>query len=139
MQEIARKKPLSFHITAAHAPYPHTIKEIEVCVESRMEAGTALDEALRLSDAIIEQFHRCCATIADFKAEIAGAESPDDRLNVVLCEIVEGNYQSALLLAEKELEIDRHALFVKVTDHGLKGIYEYVKEFCENKAMSIPE
>ncbi|MCM1538148.1 MAG: hypothetical protein NC254_07110 [bacterium] len=27
MQEIARKKPFSFHITAAHAPYPHTIKK----------------------------------------------------------------------------------------------------------------
>lgn len=138
MQEIARKKPLSFHITAAHAPYPHTIKEIEVHVESIAEAGTALNEALHLSDAIINQYHRCCATIAGFKAEIADAESPTDRLNMVLCEIVEENYQNALLLAEKELEIDRHALFVKVTDHGLKGIYEYIKEFCENKIMSIP-
>lgn len=138
MQEIAQKKPLSFHITAAHAPYPHTIKKIEVCVKSMTEAGTALDEALRLSDAIIQHHRRCCATIADFKAEIDGAKSPADRLNVVLCEIVEGNYQRALLLAEKELEIDPHALFVKATDNGLKGIYEYIKEFCESKDMSIP-
>ncbi len=28
MQEMARKKPLSFHITAAHAPYPNTIKKM---------------------------------------------------------------------------------------------------------------
>lgn len=137
MQELARKKSLSFHITAAHAPYPHTIQKIEVCVESMAAACDALDEALRLSDAVIEQHHRCCATIADFKAEVAGAESPTNRLNVILCEIAEGNYQDALLLAEKELEIDRHALFVRVTDHGLKGIYAYIKEFCENKARPI--
>ncbi len=102
------------------------------------KAGATLDETLRLSDAIIEQHHSCCATIADFKAEIVRTESPTDRLNVVLCEIVEGNYQSALLLAEKELEIGRHTLFAKATDHGLKGIYEYVKEFCENKDMPFP-
>lgn len=138
MQEISHKKPLSFHITAAHAPYPHTIKEIEVHVESIAEAGTALNETLHLSDTIINQYHKCCATIADFKAAIAGTKSPTDRLNVVLCEIVEENYQNALFLAEKELETDRHALFVKVTDHGLKGIYEYIKEFCENKIMTIP-
>ncbi|MCM1538149.1 MAG: hypothetical protein NC254_07115 [bacterium] len=97
------------------------------------EAVAVLDEALRLSNAVIKQHHECCATIVDFKAEIVAAERPTDRLNVVLCEIVEGNYQSALLLAEKELEIDRHPLFVKATDRGLKGIYEYVKEFCESK------
>lgn len=139
MQEIARKKPLGCHITAAHAPYPHTIKEIEVCVESMTEVCKALDKALRLSDNMIEQHHRCCAAIADFKAEIAGAESPINRLNVILCEIAERNYQTALMLAKKELEIDRHALFCKVTDHGLKSIYEYVKEFCENKVRSISE
>ncbi len=136
MQETVQKKPLSFHITAAHAPYSHTIKEIEVCVKSMAEAVAALDEALRLADAIIEQHHKCCATIADFKAEIASSENPTDQLNVVLCEIVEENYQSALLLTEKELEIDRHALFVKATDHGLKGIYEYIKEFCEIRISS---
>lgn len=139
MKEIAQTKPLSFHITAAHAPSPYYIKKIEVCVESIAEAGAALDEALRLSDDIISQHHKCCATIADFKAGIVGSKNPDDRLNVVLCEIVEGNYQRALLLAKKELEINRHALFVKMTDHGLKGIYEYIKEFCENKEFGCQQ
>jgi hypothetical protein len=133
MQEIARNKPLSFHITAAHAPYSHIIKEIEVCVEqpTAEAAEVALDEAFRQSNAIIEQHHKGCTTIADFKAEIEGFANPIDRLNVVLCEIAEKNYQSALSLTEKELKIDRLALFAKVTDHGLKGIYEYIKEFLE--------
>lgn len=133
MQEIARNKPLSFHITAAHAPYSHIIKEIDVCVEqpTAEAAEVALDEAFRQSNAIIEQHHKGCTTIADFKAEIEGFANPIDRLNVVLCEIAEKNYQSALSLTEKELKIDRLALFAKVTDHGLKGIYEYIKEFLE--------
>lgn len=134
MQEIAQKQPFSFHINATHAPYSHTIKKFEVCVEPMAEAaGGALDEAFRQSDAIMKQHHKCCTTIADFKTEIAGSESSTDRLNVVLCEIAEKNYQRALLLTEKELEIDKHALFVKATSHGLKGIYEYIKEFCEKK------
>lgn len=134
MQEIAQKQPFSFHINAAHAPYAHTIQKFEVGAGPTAEAaGGALDEAFRQSDAIVKQHHKCCATIADFKAEIAGSESPTDRLNVVLCEIAEQNYQRALLLAEKELEVDKHALFVKATGHGLKGIYEYIKEFCEKK------
>jgi hypothetical protein len=29
-------------------------------------------------------------------------------------------------------KIDRTALFAKVTDHGLKGIYEYIKEEAAN-------
>lgn len=135
MQEITRKKPLGFHITAAHVPYSHIIKNFEICVKSMAEAGEALDEALRLSDTIIEQHHICCATIADFKAEIAGGENPIERLNMVLCEIAEENYQAALQLAEKELKTDRLALFAKLTDQGLKGIYEYAKEFCENKGF----
>jgi hypothetical protein len=132
MQEIARKKPFSFHITAAHVPYSHMLKEIEVCVEQMEGAAEgALDEAFRQSNAIIEQHHKGCTTIADFKAEIEGLANPIDRLNVVLCEIAEKNYQSALSLTEKELKIDRTALFAKVTDHGLKGIYEYIKEYLE--------
>jgi hypothetical protein len=94
-------------------------------------AEGALDEAFRQSNAIIEQHHKGCTTIADFKAEIEGLANPIDRLNVVLCEIAEKNYQSALSLTEKELKIDRTALFAKVTDHGLKGIYEYIKEYLE--------
>lgn len=133
LKEAAQKKPFSFHITAAHVPYPHTIKEIEIPVQSVNKAIEALNEALCLSDTIVERHHSSCMTIDDFKAKIAGTENPTDRLNVVLCEVAEGNYKCALSLAEKELAADRLALFAKATDHGLKGIYEYIKEFCESK------
>lgn len=138
LQELARNQPFSFHITAAHAPYAHRMKKFEVSAAPTAEAAAgALEEALRQSDELIQQHHKCCATIADFKAEIMNSESPIDRLNMVLCEVAEKNYQSALLLTERELERDKHALFVRATGHGLKGIYEYIKEFCvENGASS---
>ena len=55
------------------------------------------------------------------------------RLNVVLCEIAEGNFHQAMLLAEKELENEPYGLFNTVTDGGIKSIYDYVKEFCQKK------
>ena len=70
---------------------------------------------------------------ADFKAEILHDTAPAARLNVVLCEIAEGNFRQAMLLAEKELENEPYGLFNTVTDGGIKSIYDYVKEFCQKK------
>ena len=39
MGEVARKKPFSFHITAAHSPSSHIIKEMELPVPT-VDAAT---------------------------------------------------------------------------------------------------
>ena len=36
-------------------------------------------------------------------------------------------------LDEKELENEPYGLFNTVTDGGIKSIYDYVKEFCQEK------
>ena len=133
MGEVARKKPFSFHITAAFSPSPHIIKEMELPVPAADAASSVMDEAFRLLSKSIQEHHSRCSTVPDFKAEILHDTAPTARLNVVLCEIAEGNFQQAVLLAEKEMETDPHGLFATVTDDGIKSIYDYVKEFCLRK------
>lgn len=133
LQETARKKPLSFHITAAHAPYPHEIQTMELPVDAESEPVSVLEQALRLSEDVIAHHHSRCKTVSDFRAELVDEQNPISRLNVVLCDLAEGNYSSALDLTEKELEVDRLALFVKITEQGMKGIYEYIREYCRDR------
>ena len=117
MGEVARKKPFSFHITAAHSPSAHIIKEMELPVPTVDAATLVMNEAFC-------RFN---------KAEILHDTAPTARLNVVLCEIAEGNFRQAMLLVEKELENEPYGLFNTVTDGGIKSIYDYVKEFCQKK------
>ena len=133
MGEVARKKPFSFHITAAHSPSSHIIKEMELPVLTVDAATLVMNEAFCRSNKSIQDHHSRCSTVSGFKAEILHDTAPAARLNVVLCEIAEGNFRQAMLLAEKELENEPYGLFNTVTDGGIKSIYDYVKEFCQKK------
>ena len=133
MGEVARKKPFSFHITAAHSPSAHIIKEMELPVPTVDAATLVMNEAFCRFNKSIQDHHSRCSTVSDFKAEILHDTAPAARLNVVLCEIAEGNFHQAMLLAEKELENEPYGLFNTVTDGGIKSIYDYVKEFCQKK------
>ena len=133
MGEVARKKPFSFHITAAHSPSAHIIEEMELPVPTVDAATLVMNEAFCRFNKSIQDHHSRCSTVSDFKAEILHDTAPAARLNVVLCEIAEGNFHQAMLLAEKELENEPYGLFNTVTDGGIKSIYDYVKEFCQKK------
>ena len=133
MGEVAWKKPFSFHITAAHSPSAHIIEEMELPVPTVDAATLVMNEAFCRFNKSIQDHHSRCSTVSDFKAEILHDTAPTARLNVVLCEIAEGNFRQAMLLAEKELENEPYGLFNTVTDGGIKSIYDYVKEFCQEK------
>ena len=133
MGEVARKKPFSFHITAAHSPSAHIIKEMELPVPAVDAATLVMNEVFCRFNKSIQDHHSRCSTVSDFKTEILHDTAPTARLNVVLCEIAEGNFRQAELLAEKELENEPYGLFNTVTDSGIKSIYDYVKEFCQKK------
>ena len=85
-----------------------------------------MNEAFCRFNKSIQDHHSRCSTVSDFKAEILHDTAPAARLNVVLCEIAEGNFRQAMLLAEKELENEPYGLFNTVTDGGIKSIYDYV-------------
>ena len=133
MGEVARKKPFSFHITAAHSPSAHIIQEMELPVPTVDAATLVMNEAFCRFNKSIQDHHSRCSTVSDFKAEILHDTAPAARLNVVLCEIAEGNFRQAMLLAEKQLENEPYGLFNTVTDGGIKSIYDYVKEFCQKE------
>ena len=107
MGEVARKKPFSFHITAAHSPSSHIIKEMELPVLTVDAATLVMNEAFCRFNKSIQDHHSRCSTVSDFKAEILHDTAPTVRLNVVLCEIAEGNFRQAMLLAEKDGYIQR--------------------------------
>ena len=103
MGEVAQKKPFGFHITATHSPSAHIIEEMELPVPTVDTATLVMNEAFCRFNKSIQDHHSRCSTVSDFKAEILHDTAPAARLNVVLCEIAEGNSRQAMLLAEKEL------------------------------------
>ena len=84
MGEVARKKPFSFHITAAHSPSAHIIKEMELPVLTVDAATLVMNEAFCRFNKFIQDHHSRCSTVSDFKAEILHDTAPTARLNVVL-------------------------------------------------------
>ncbi len=124
MGEVARKKPFSFHITAAHSPSAHIIEEMELPVPTVDAATLVMNEVFCRFNKSIQDHHSRCSTVSDFKAEILHDTAPTARLNVVLCEIAEGNFRQAVLLAEKELENEPYGLFKAMRELAAKNLIE---------------
>ena len=72
-----------------------------------------VDEGLLRFACYVAVCHSRCSTVSDFKAEILHDTAPTARLNVVLCEIAEGNFRQAMLLAEKELENEPYLQIIR--------------------------
>lgn len=133
MEEISDKQSFSFHVTAAFASYPHYILRQNFAVGNIEETGAVLDEIFGLMDQYISEHHKRCNTIADFKAEILQEDTSNSRMDAVLCEIAEGNFQEAARLAKKAMEKDGRGPLNKIINDRIMGIYDYVLEFCEGK------
>lgn len=133
MADIEKGKPFSFHVSAANVPYPLKIEEYEIDVTSFEDVDSALEELLRKSDTIINQYSKHFLTISDFKTEIFNRKDKISRLNTVLCNIAEENYQEALFIAQEEMDRGRSGLFVKLDKNGLTDIYMYIKKYCEER------
>ena len=133
MEEISKKQSFSFHVTAAFVPYSHNILEQRFAIADSKETGTVLDEIFGLMDQCVLEHHRHCNTVSDFKAEILQKDTSISRMNVVLCEIAEGNFQEAAHLTKKVMEKDGSGIFNKIINGRTMGIYDYVLEFCEGK------
>lgn len=132
MTEIAKGQPFSFHVAAAHAPYPFTIEKFDAPVTSLEDVASALEDILRKSDNTIEQYSKHFLTISSFKTEICNRTDPSSRLNTALCNIAEENYQEALSIAKEELNKGA-GLFMRIDENGVTDIYSYIKKFCEEK------
>lgn len=57
MGEVARKKPFSFHITAAHSPSAHIIKEMELPVPAVDAATLVMNEVFCRFNKSIQDHH----------------------------------------------------------------------------------
>lgn len=132
MTEIAKGQSFSFHVAAAHAPYPYTIEEFDTPITSLEDVTSALEDIFRKSDNIIEQYSEQFLTISSFKTEICNKKDPSSRLNTALCNIAEENYQEALSIAQQELNKGA-GLFMRIDENGVTDIYSYIKKFCEER------
>ena len=67
MTEIANGQSFSFHVAAAHAPYPLEIEKFETPVATLEDVTLAIEEILRKADDILEQYSKRFLTISSFK------------------------------------------------------------------------
>lgn len=133
MADIAKGQSFSFHIAAAHAPYPLEIEKFETPVATLEDVTLAIEEILRKADDILEQYSKRFLTISSFKSEIYNRKDPISRLNTALCNIAEENYQEALSIAQEELDKGGAGLFARIDENGVTDIYSYVKKYCEER------
>lgn len=129
MKEEVSKKPLSFHVNAAFAPWSFRLEEWNTPVTAIEEIEPVLEKTFVDIDEKIAVYCEQIKTIQDFKELIQNHE-PVNYLNCILCDIAEGNFESALTKVEEELS-NKHSGGFAHTQNG--DIYEYVKKYCKNQ------
>ena len=93
------------------------------------EADTVLEKAFVEIDEKIAVYCEQIKTIQDFK-ELVQSHEPVNYLNCILCDIAEGNFESALTKVEEELSNNHSGGFASPQDGD---IYDYVKRYCNNQ------
>ncbi|MCM1539682.1 MAG: hypothetical protein NC121_00265 [Blautia sp.] len=131
MKEEAHKKPFSFHVNAAFVPYGFRLEEWKIPIAAVEEAESVLEQAFAGANEKIAGYCGQLQTIEDFKALVQGHE-PVNHLNIILCDIVSGDLESALARTEEELSHKHSGGFASV-----KGgdIYEYVRRYCRERLI----
>ena len=125
-----RKQPQSFHITGAFvSPFCRLGDETHVPVESSID--DAYCRALKKAAELIDGYAQNLDTALDFKRLVENDESR--RLNLVLLEILEGNYPAALDIIEQERRAGRDGGFR--ADGG--DIYDYAERYCKERLTKI--
>ena len=131
MKEEVSKKPFSFHVNAAFAPWSFWLEEWKIPVMAIEEIEPVLEKAFVDIDEKIAVYCEQIRTIQDFK-ELVQSHEPVNYLNCILCDIAEGNFESALTKVEEELS-NKHSGGFASTQDG--DIYEYVKRYCKNNNL----
>ena len=124
--EEVKKQPFSFHINGAFTPYPLELKREKLPIGSSEEAESVLEEVFSKADKDIEYYCDRIKSISDFKNELLKKERVN-KLNCMLCDIAENNFESALKAVEEELSLDHSGGFAD-TENG--DIYNNVKKYC---------
>ena len=127
MKEEADKKPFSFHVNVAFAPWSLRVEEWEIPVMAIEETESLLEKAFADIDEKIAVYCEKIRTIQDFKVLVLNHE-PINHLNGILCDIAEENFESALAKVEEELSNKHSGGFASMQGGD---IYEYVKRYCE--------
>lgn len=128
MAEEAKTQPFSFHVQGAFTPYFHTLKEWHVEISSTSEVDSVYEKIFLRADELLEKYEKSLQTINDFKQELLDTNSPL-KLNIILCEMCEGNYKEALECVNEALKNHESGGFAAGED--CEDIYEYVKRYCE--------
>lgn len=129
MKEEAEKHPFSFHVNAFFVPYSFWLEEWRKPIATAEQAEAVLELAFTEADEKIAAYCEEIKSISDFKKLVQNHE-PVNHLNCMLCDIVMGDYRSAMAKAEEELASHHHGGFASV-----KGgdIYEYVQRYCAKR------
>lgn len=130
MKEIAANQPFSFHRTAAFAPYDLTLEKWDSPLESIEKMTETLDGIFRKGEKLIDSYVQDFQDIEDYKQCFVKLENNCFPLNVILCDMVQGEYQAALDRINEEIAAGKRGGFASV-----KGgdIFSYAKKYCEKK------
>lgn len=130
MKEIAEKQPLSFHCTAAFAPYDLTLEKWDSPLESIEKMPEVLDSMFEKSEQMIYSYEQEFQDIESYKQRFLEPENNCFPLNVILCDMVQGRYQEALERINEQVAAGKSGGFASATGGD---IYSYAKRYCEEK------
>ncbi len=129
MKSEASKKPLSFHVNAAFVPYSLTFREWVIPFTGIEHTAEVLEQAFTECQYVITQGLECIQNIPDYRDLLMQCEHIN-MLNVILCDIAEGQYAQALAEAEQEIAAGHSGGFATME----KGdIYNYIVRYCRER------
>lgn len=129
MLDEAKKQPFSFHVTGAFTPYCHTLEKWSVNVSADYNVDEIYKEIIERANEFISNYAEKLVTVNDFKQELLDKKSVFT-LNVLLCELCEGNYRKVLSCLDDE-KMNRKSVGFSSVDGG--DIYDYMRRYCEKR------
>lgn len=130
MKEIAEKQPFSFHLTAAFAPYDLTLEDWDSPLESIEKMPEVLDGIFEKGEKLIDTYVQEFQDIEDYKQYFVRMENNCFPLNIILCDMVKGEYQAALDRVNEEIAAGKSGGFASISGGD---IFSYAKRYCEEK------
>lgn len=125
IQEEVKNQPLSFHIRAAFVPYSLTLDDWKCPLASLEKMDDTLDDIFIKTEETIAKYEQEFQDIENYKKAVEQKEHL--KLNVILCDMLQGRYKETLEYLERELAGETGP-FLSVSGGS---IYELAKQYCQ--------
>lgn len=128
IQEEVKNKPMSFHLLGAFVADTLILDEWKSPLESLEKMDGVLDEIFAVTEEKVAKYEQEFQEIEGYKKAMEDEGKDYLKLNIIMCDILQGHYKEVLDHLESELAEGKTGRFLSVEGGS---IYDRAKEYCQ--------